>query len=410
MAAYYNEFDKRAAAWLRQLIADGQIADGDVDERSIADVSADDVRPYAQAHFFGGVGGWSLALRLAGVPDDFPVWTGSCPCQPFSAAGRQRGTADERHLWPHFARLIRECHPRLVLGEQVESAVGHGWWDEVASDLEAEGYAAGAVVLGAHSVGAPHRRQRLFWCGVADPTHTTGTRLGGVRINVPGTAGAGGVGGLENAARQRRGGGNTGVPSGGGRPHEAAGSGGVGGLADAGLRGQVDTDHAGVTGARSEERDASWRGVHVADLPGGRLGADGCAPGKARHADERRQDDRLADAGALAVQRVPDRGPDDEADRGQGANAGDTPGSSGLRGPWDRAVPVSCRDGKTRLVEPSIFPLAHGVPRGVVFCGDPRSEEYANRTQEGRITRLRGYGNAIVPQVAAEFIGAVLGR
>ena len=87
MPAYYNENNRFAAQWLRNLIAAGDIAPGDVDERSITEVRPDDLRGYTQCHFFAGIGGWSAALRLAGWPDDRPVWTGSCPCQPFSAAG-----------------------------------------------------------------------------------------------------------------------------------------------------------------------------------------------------------------------------------------------------------------------------------------------------------------------------------
>lgn len=165
MTAYYNEFDPRAARWLRNLIDAGLIAPGDVDERSITDVKPDDLRQYTQCHFFAGIGGWSLALRLAGWPDERPVWTGSCPCQPFSAAGKQRGTSDERHLWPVWAKLIRECRPATIFGEQVEGAIGHGWLDAVFDDLEAEDYACGAVIAPACSVGAPHIRQRLWFVG-----------------------------------------------------------------------------------------------------------------------------------------------------------------------------------------------------------------------------------------------------
>jgi DNA (cytosine-5)-methyltransferase 1 len=166
---YYNEHDPKAAAWLRELIAQNLIPAGEVDERSIIAVSPGDLQHYTQCHFFAGIGGWSLALQLAGWPATRPVGTGSCPCQPFSAAGKGLGEDDERHLWPVFFHLIRDCRNLgqpwafTVFGEQVANAIGKGWLDGVSADLESEGYACGAVVLGAHSVGAPHIRQRLYW-------------------------------------------------------------------------------------------------------------------------------------------------------------------------------------------------------------------------------------------------------
>ena len=165
MSAYYNEHDPFAAAWLRELITDGLIADGEVDERDIQTLDPDDLRGFTQCHFFAGIGGWSYALRLAGWSDDRPVWTGSCPCQPFSSAGKAGGGGDSRHLWPAWYQLIRECCPPVVFGEQVAAAIGYGWLDLVCDDLEREGYAVGAVGLPAASVGAPHRRQRLWFVG-----------------------------------------------------------------------------------------------------------------------------------------------------------------------------------------------------------------------------------------------------
>ncbi|HHH3216996.1 TPA: DNA cytosine methyltransferase [Morganella morganii] len=168
MTAYYNENDPFAAQWLRNIIAAGHIAPGVVDERSIEDVTPDDLRGFTQCHFFAGVGVWSLALRRAGWPDDKPVWTGSCPCQPFSAAGKGNGFADERHLWPVFFRLISECKPGVIFGEQVASKDGLAWLDLVQTDLEAANYATAAVDLCAAGFGAPHIRQRLFWVADSD--------------------------------------------------------------------------------------------------------------------------------------------------------------------------------------------------------------------------------------------------
>lgn len=164
-SAYYNEIEPYAAQWLRNLIDAGLIAPGDVDERSILDVHPDDLRGYTQCHFFAGVGVWSYALRRAGWADNRPVWTGSCPCQPFSSAGKRAGFADERNLWPAWFHLVTEAKPSAVpvFGEQVASADGLAWLDLVSADLEGAGYAVAPVDLCAAGVGAPHIRQRLWF-------------------------------------------------------------------------------------------------------------------------------------------------------------------------------------------------------------------------------------------------------
>ena len=175
---YYNENDSKCCEWLRCLMHEGLITTGDIDGRSIKDVRADDLLGYKRAHFFGGIGGWDLALQLAGWPTSREVWTGSCPCQPFSAAGKGKGTADERHLWPEWFRLIKECRPAVIFGEQVASSAvvgkagkGHvefttkelTWIDAVFDDLEGASYTCAAFDLPAAGVNAPHIRQRLFW-------------------------------------------------------------------------------------------------------------------------------------------------------------------------------------------------------------------------------------------------------
>jgi len=161
--AYYNEIEPAAAHVLRALIAANVIAPGEVDERSIVDVRPDELRGFSQCHFFAGGGLWSVAARLAGWPDDHPLWTGSCPCQPFSVAGKGLGTADDRHLWPHFYRLIAACRPAVCVGEQVSGAAGYAWLDGVRSDLEGENYTCEAFDIPACAVDAPHIRQRLYW-------------------------------------------------------------------------------------------------------------------------------------------------------------------------------------------------------------------------------------------------------
>lgn len=160
----YNEIDTYAAQWLRNLIDAGHLPVGNVDERDIREI--ENAPPIA--HFFAGIGGWPYAMRLAGWPDDAPVWTGSCPCQPFSAAGRRKGADDERHLWPAWYSLIKKHLPPTIFGEQVASRDGRLWLDAVFADLEALGYAVGAADLCAASVGAPHIRQRLFWVAYTD--------------------------------------------------------------------------------------------------------------------------------------------------------------------------------------------------------------------------------------------------
>lgn len=155
---YFNDNEPYVSQWVQNLYPEAK-----VDTRSIADIQPEDLAGYQRAHFFAGIGGWELALQMAGWPDDVPVWTGSAPCQPFSTAGKRKGESDERHLWPEFRRLIAECRPPVIFGEQVASKDGKVWLSRVRADLEALGYGVGAADLCAAGVGAPHIRQRLYW-------------------------------------------------------------------------------------------------------------------------------------------------------------------------------------------------------------------------------------------------------
>ena len=349
MTAYYNEFDPYAAQWLRNLIVAGHIAPGDVDDRSIEDVRPSDLRGYTQCHFFAGIGVWSHALRSAGWSDDRPIWTGSCPCQPFSAAGKGDGFADERHLWPAFNHLIEQCRPPAVLGEQVASKAVDPWIDLVQDDMEALGYRFGAVAFPSAGVGAPHIRDRTYWVADASSTRT------------------------------------------GGHPRTASG-------AQSRLRGPRDSD--GVDGS-----DAPVAGGAVCRLADAQQHdsrretepADHRQPqadGSADRIGERRDSSGLADsddAGSQGCDREhPGAQEREEPTRHSGSlcpadNDRPTGSTNGL---WTACDWLYCRDGRWRPVEPGTFPLAHGAA--------------------SRVGRLRAYGNAINAKAAQAFIEAVI--
>ena len=275
MKAFYNENDPLAAAWLRGLADSGSITEGTVCDESIERISGAALHGFERVHFFAGIGGWDYALKLAGWPAGREVWTGSCPCQPFSGAGKMRGEADERHLWPEMRRLIGECRPATIFGEQVASKLGREWLDGVFADLEAMGYRVAGADLCAAGVGAPHIRQRLYWVADRECERLQGFSGDGNRGREPGRVGS-----------------------------QKTGSAGAG-------------------------RATGWDGFDI----------------------------------------------------------------------------IPCYDGKQRRIESGTFPLAHGIPRGVVSdC--PVDAAYALSTGEARKMRLKGYGNAIVPQVAAAFIRA----
>ena len=387
LAALYSEIDPYAAAWLRNLIAGGHIAPGDVHEGDIRDLRPSDVRGFTQFHAFAGIGVWSLALRDAGWPDDLPVWTGSCPCQPFSAAGRGGGTADERHLWPHWFHLIGECAPDEVLLEQVASKDGLGWLDLVHADLEGAGYALWVEDRCAAGVGSPNIRQRLFGAatrGLADPARIGG----GPGLRDPRSArlgwavagyGYGGGGGLDGDAQRVDDDDDEGLeglglgPSASGgrlaalRPVAAAGE-------PRGLAGADDLERGGkpVAAGGHDGRGAPPGWVEGHGEPGARGGVCGVA------------DADGGDASAEGLQRSGEhRFVPSDGGSGDGCRR---PGPT--NGFWGAADWLHCRDAKWRPVEPGTFPLAHGAP--------------------ARVGRLRAYGNAINRWVAATFIASFL--
>ncbi len=453
--AYYNENDPKVAAWLRQLIKEKLIAPGEVDERSITDVGPGDLKGFTQHHFFAGIGGWSYALRLAGWSDDKPVWTGSCPCQPFSAAGKNKGKTDDRHLWPHFFRLIRECRPDSVWGEQVEGAIKHKWLDDLQTDMEAEGYAVGHCVLGAHSVNAAHIRQRLYWVGHSKykgySANTLGRKVeasqveGGVQQPERSSAGNewvannSGTGCQEQPSFTRVSYKTDGYESG----KNTARSGRMGNT-------EYEQCEGRVSGFREElSQDSKWpaseptRSVqtyclgdtkyhgqpaskvnrgNAASILSSKERKNGSSEPKRASASKLISTERLGNAES---ERCGETGA--SVDRSEEWIAGSSIGMGNAQSDdkqWDRQSRESCeqqeqdrrpgifdevewiycRDGKYRPIKPGIKPLVNGLPKGMVYSGDPG--ESCNETQEARVMRLKGYGNAIVPQVAAEFIRA----
>lgn len=324
---YYNEFDKGAAAWLRELINAKLIPFGYVDERSITEVTASDVQGFTQCHFFAGIGGWSLALQLAGVPASTRLWTGSPPCQPFSTAGKQLGQFDPRHLAPVFLNLVSKCRPPVLFGEQVAAAIGKSWMCDLQTHLEGEDYAVGFAVLPACSVGAPHKRDRLFF-GASMVVHTNNEHI--------------------QTARYRA------------RIADTCGT-------ESALSHMADTDDTRPQGREGVSKRADQQSVGAGSVE------SGLANATSEHDNQQ-------------YGSANERGRENYSEQtGVGSSIDPTNPHHSF---WSDADWLGCRDGKFRPVEPGTFPLANGIP--------------------ARVGRLRGYGNAIVPQVAAEFVKAFM--
>lgn len=319
MTAYYNEIDPYAAQWLRNLIEAGHIAAGVVDERSIEDVTPGDLRGFTQCHFFAGIGVWSYALRQSGWSDDRAVWTGSCPCQPFSDAGKGAGFDDERHLWPHFHYLIEKLRPETVFGEQVASKDGLAWFDLVQTDLEGTGYAAAAIDICAAGFGAPHIRQRLFWVADFHCEQRNGSgyeREAGWHESSVGSA----IGGLANTCSERF---NR-------------------------INPLLQRQELGRDAEDMSEATGDCKAGGVAHSNGGNSSAE-------RKQCIGKHGQQQEDIGTL-----------------RGANAGfgnrhngTDAGAKATNGYWRDADWLLCRDGKWRPVEPGTFPLAHGATQRV---------------------------------------------
>jgi len=345
--AYYNEIDPFAAQWLRNLIDAGRIAPGVVDNRSIEDVTPNDLRGFQQVHLFAGFSVWSLALRCAGWPDNKPVWTASCPCQPFSAAGKGAGFADKRHLWPAAHWLVGQRRPVVVLGEQSASKDADDWIDLVQTDVESLGYAFGSVAFPAASVGAPHIRERAYWVA-----HTGSERIPSYQ---PGLTGCPSPEICGEIQKQRI------------RIDAGTGSIVTGGLADPySIRQQ-----GGLPGWQSSQREII-------------NGQARCNCTDCRLADTNNKQRPLA-LPRRGFEHVPaEWNQDPETLTGCSSNCRPGP----VNGFWRDADWLHCRDGKWRPVKPGLKPLVNGTP--------------------GRVGRLRAAGNGLTLQAATAFIRCVM--
>lgn len=344
--AYYNDNDPYVAQWLRELIAAGSIPEGTVDERDIRQIRPDGLP--ATCHFFAGIGGWPYALRLAGWPDDRPVWTASLPCQPWSAAGKGGGVGDERHLWPAFYALVAECRPPVIFGEQVPAAIKLGWLDGVFDSLEALGYACGAIIAPACSVGAPHIRSRIFWVAESCGWRHLDT--------------------IERSEHQSR-----------SREAQSARSGDDGGLAES-----QHAERRSVGEHRSDGRHGTDSGRAQAHGESGTRG------------EVRGMDDSCGERTGLQHAGQTEQGSDGTHDRILRPSS------------WADSTVIYCRDGKWRRIPPPESGLQPLVDVGDTssFRVVRDSAGKARGQAPWRIGMLRAAGNAIVPQAAAEFIKA----
>jgi len=440
MTAFYNEIDGACVAVLKEQIAHNVIAPGIVESRSIKDINPDDIKHYTQAHFFAGGGFWSVAARLAGWPDDRPLWSASCPCQPFSQAGKGAGTADERHLWPDLFRLVRAVRPRVLVGEQVSGAAGYGWLDGVRADLASEGYTCWAYDIPACAIDAPHIRNRLYWCAVAEPDVISG-RSGAGRIDGAQTSDAHGPHEVADAELPGRRSNDDVRGSGDAAQADRRIEGAVeSGKRDAASGELVDTPSLGRGEGRPEPEFRSGRdAAAVADAPGDvgysgskrRAQAFGSSGDRAsahsqraadcteriRFLDRAHEPSDVADAdGSGFVE-----GQRDYSAARYGNSLGATYGGNGGFF-WSDAEWIICHDGKARRTKSRFCDVADGVSRPLGGCDDlgtitPEEKEAVTKVLgpdllvdalPGRVDLWRIAGNAIVPVLAAEVLKALM--
>lgn len=370
LGVYYNDLDPFACASIRRNIERGRLGAGLVDPRSIVEVQPADLAGFAICHFFAGIGGFELARLMAGWPDDRELWTGGFPCQDISCAGKGEGITGERSgLWFEFVRLIRACRPARLLIENVPALRTRGA-DEVLDGLEGAGYAARPIVVGAHAVGAPHRRQRVWIiCELADGD---GNRFNGTLRD---------SGAMAGAMRQTEG--AESEPARVAHPTSIGSS-----LADADDRGQQQPQGS-LGGQRRRTGDGSASGLADSECDGrgqhqpARESQRGTVVGRSSQTDfpgwpaRPGEPQHEWEEPRLVYAKCAGRARPHEA-RGEAIERESVAGPSG-------------REPGQRQPQPAMGAATPGLPR---------------RLARWRRDSLKAVGNAIVPQVAAEIMAA----
>jgi DNA (cytosine-5)-methyltransferase 1 len=426
----YNEIDPYCCDWMQNLISKGAIPNGTVNRRSITELRPGDLVGFNQCHFFCGIAGWPIALRIAGWPEDLPCFSGSCPCQPWSCAGKKKGQKDERDLWPDFFKIIKESRPQFVFGEQVASsdvvgskleadflaAIQSGnnakanklaeriakkndgqkldeldqrWITRVCSDLEEIGYSVWFSVLGAHSVSSPHKRQRLYWVaytGVKSSKWGTGrlfekedkisgTRISDGNMSFRSADGRENFSVADNRQEQRRSWRSDGIQT-----DQAERTSGPDEL-------ERRSENKFVAYVESDRRRKEFEDIgrnSEGNRPEGKLGRTSISG----------EDFILADN---------ERTRREEARSGHGIDAG----REFVEVFYDGNILIQCRDDKIRRIEPGILPVVNGIPKDM-GRGEPELRRLVKGARANRKGRLRAYGNAIQIGVAVKFIRAFM--
>jgi len=305
--------------------------------------------------------------ELANDPErlvpDCDILTAGYPCQPFSVAGLQKGTEDDRHIWPYIFKIVAHKRPTWCVFENVYGHIAMGL-DQVLADLESEGYATRTFIVPACGVNAPHRRDRLWIVGYAEHDGSSTSKIRGSNTQDARGASQGQI--------------------------QTKQSSGASGRKDDGSLHQdmADTQSIGRGGRNSSERGTGERNVQSEEQGRSSVGRE----------TERRSEpcrENVADTNGNGKER---NQPTDGKRRWVNQSSADVANSSGegsqgrLSGrsgsEWQSFMGQSGRGSSTYgqsgedwwAVEPNIRRVAHGIPR--------------------RMDRIKGLGNAIVPQIA----------